>query len=98
MMCADEPMEDNGPDVLQISQGSGSLDSSNSQKDTTPTPPVVMTDGRRRGRRKVMKKKTMRDEEGYLGLYCDSINMEQEALLTYSPSSDCGGASLGIFF
>jgi DNA polymerase delta subunit 3 len=28
---------------------------------------VVVSNGRRRGRRRVMKKKTERDEEGYLG-------------------------------
>ena len=30
-------------------------------------PPVSTQGGRRRGRRKVMKKKTVKDEEGYLG-------------------------------
>ena len=39
-------------------------------------PPVITTYGRRRGRRKVMKKKTMKDEEGYLGQYCDSFDEE----------------------
>ena len=76
MMCADKDMEECGPDVPQISQGSGSLDGSTSQKESTPMPPIVRTDGRRRGRRKVMKKKTMKDEEGYLGLYCDSFDIE----------------------
>jgi DNA polymerase delta subunit 3 len=31
--------------------------------------------GRRRGRRRVMKKKTAKDEEGYLGSYDSSILM-----------------------
>jgi DNA polymerase delta subunit 3 len=31
--------------------------------------PPVVSDGRRRGRRRVMKKKTVKDEEGYLGMY-----------------------------
>lgn len=71
----DEGMEECGPDVPQISQGSGSLDGSTSQKETIRMPPVVTTDGRRRGRRKVTKKKTMKDEEGYLGLYCDPFDI-----------------------
>ena len=96
MMCADEDMEDGGLGVPQTSQGSGPLDGSTSQD--IPTPPVFTTDERRRGRRKVMKKKTMKDEEGYLGLYCYSFDIEQEALLTCSPSSNRGGASLGILF
>ena len=28
---------------------------------------VTVTDGRRRGRRRVMKKRTLKDDEGYLG-------------------------------
>ena len=75
MMCADEDMEESGPDVSQISQGSGPLDGSTLQTEATPTPPVVMTNGRRRGKRKVLKKKTMKDEEGYLGLYYDSFDI-----------------------
>ena len=75
-MYADEDMEESGPDVPQISQGSGPLDDSTLQKETTPTPPVVMTNGRRRGRRKVTKKKTMKDEEGYLGLYNDLFDID----------------------
>lgn len=38
-----------------------------SQTEPSPEPPVVVTGDRRRGRRKVMKKKTIKDEEGYLG-------------------------------
>lgn len=38
-------------------------------KDETPPAPVV-SDGRRRGRRRVMKKKTVKDEDGYLGELC----------------------------
>ena len=32
-------------------------------------PTVTVADGRRRGRRKVMKKKTTKDAEGYLGMF-----------------------------
>jgi DNA polymerase delta subunit 3 len=37
-------------------------------KEPTPAAPVV-TDGRRRGRRRVMKKRTVKDEDGYLGMF-----------------------------
>ena len=60
----------------QISQGSGPLDNSASREETSPGPPVVVTEGRRRGRRKVLKKKTMKDEEGYLGMYYGLYQVE----------------------
>ena len=69
--CIDEEMEDTGDDAPQGSQESEPADNSVSQKEPSPERPVVVTGGRRRGRRKVMKKKTMKDEEGYLGLYHD---------------------------
>jgi len=37
------------------------------QKKEEPEETVTVSDGRRRGRRRVMKKKTVQDEEGYLG-------------------------------
>ena len=36
-------------------------------KEDEPEPTVTVENGRRRGRRRVMKKKTVKDEEGYLG-------------------------------
>ena len=76
MMFIDEEMEDAGDDAPQIFQGSWPVDGSTSQKETSPEPPIVVIEGRRRGRRKVMKKKTMRDEEGYLGLYYDLAGID----------------------
>jgi len=32
-----------------------------------PEPTVTVSGGRRRGKRRVMRKKTIKDEEGYLG-------------------------------
>lgn len=43
--------------------------------ESEPEPVVKVEDGRRRGKRRVMKKKTMKDEEGYLGMY-GSLYME----------------------
>lgn len=64
---ADEPMEDapsnpidSGPDTPQDT-------TDHSQATTEPTETVTVTNGRRRGRRRIMKKKTVKDEEGYLG-------------------------------
>lgn len=39
----------------------------NTPKAEEPGPTVTVQNGRRRGRRRVMKKKTVKDEEGYLG-------------------------------
>jgi len=35
-----------------------------------PTPPTEEHPKRKRGKRKVLKKTTKRDEKGYLGIYC----------------------------
>lgn len=37
--------------------------------ETPVQPSLTISEGRRRGRRKVMKKKTLKDEEGYLGMW-----------------------------
>lgn len=70
MEFIDEEMGDSRDDATQISQGS------TSQKQISPEPSVVVSAGRRRGRRKVMKKKTIKDEEGYLGLYYELLNTD----------------------
>lgn len=62
----DEEMEDAGSGAPLSSQEKGPLDRSSSQIETSADPPNVAFGGRRRGRRKVMKKKTVKDEEGYL--------------------------------
>ena len=43
------------------------LDVAPAPAEPSPEPQAIVTGGRRRGRRKVMKKKTIRDDEGYLG-------------------------------
>lgn len=72
----DETMEDTENDAPQIPQESEPLDGSTSHKEASPEPPVVVSEGRRRGRRKVMKRKTMRDEEGYLGSYYGLVGID----------------------
>ena len=39
------------------------------EKTPTPEPAATVAGGRRRGRRKVMRKKTMKDEEGYISMF-----------------------------
>lgn len=44
-------------------------------KEDEPEPTVTVQNGRRRGRRRVMKKKTVKDEEGYLGKHSVPLNL-----------------------
>lgn len=46
---------------------SAPIDNIKSRQEPLPEPQVVVSGGRRRGRRKIMKKKTLKDDEGYLG-------------------------------
>ena len=62
-MSTDEEMEGTGE--AEPSQTSEPIPT---PKEPSPEPSVTVTGGRRRGRRKIMKKKTIKDEEGYLGL------------------------------
>ena len=76
-MSTDEEMEGTGEE--EPSQTSEPIPT---PKEPSPEPAVTVTGGRRRGRRKIMKKKTIKDEEGYLGL-CPS----RQALLRLSHSN-----------
>ena len=66
--------------------------------ETSPEPAVTTSGGRRRGRRKVMRKKTIKDEEGYLGKPVLRKRTQWRAhivrLILYD--SDQGGACMGI--
>lgn len=62
----DEDMEDATNEPAEASQESEPIDA------PSPDPPMAVSGGRRRGRRKVMRKKTIKDEEGYLG-WCSTI-------------------------
>lgn len=63
----DEEMQDTAGHHARPSQGSEPADTSMSQEASNLELSAATTVGRRRGRRKVMKKKTTKDEEGYLG-------------------------------
>ena len=51
------------------SQESAPIDNIALQQVPSPEPHTMVSGGRRRGRRKIMKKKTLKDDEGYLGSY-----------------------------
>lgn len=54
------------PEVEDVSDDQA-LDSKTKPTDEPSEAAVTVADGRRRGRRRVMKKKRVRDEEGYMG-------------------------------
>lgn len=62
----DEVMEDaDTPASVESPHDEGAIDAVEQKED--PKESVVVENGRRRGRRRVMKKKTVKDEDGYLG-------------------------------
>lgn len=62
----DEVMEDAATPISVESQhDEGAIDAVESKEE--PKESVVVENGRRRGRRRIMKKKTVKDEDGYLG-------------------------------
>ena len=66
LICKDEPMESAPVPTPPETDDSQPIDA-HAKADVVPEPPITVLRGRRRGRRKVMKKKTIKDEEGYLG-------------------------------
>ncbi|KAK3709467.1 hypothetical protein LTR37_010840 [Vermiconidia calcicola] len=62
----DEPMEDAPTPAEESQDAETAIDKPDSQKDEESKETVTVENGRRRGRRRVMKKKTVKDEEGYL--------------------------------
>lgn len=73
MDVEDEPMDDAGTPAAaaeeeesQEAEDAGAIDKADSQVPEHKES-VVVENGRRRGRRRVMKKKTVKDEDGYLG-------------------------------
>jgi DNA polymerase delta subunit 3 len=57
------------PAVEEKQPEASQLEQTEAPKPDEPEPTVTVQNGRRRGRRRVMKKKTVKDEEGYLGEY-----------------------------
>lgn len=78
-MVKDEVMKDVG-ESGPPSAGSpepAAIDKIESHQELSTEPQVVVSGGRRRGRRKIMKKKTLRDDEGYLGSYTHQVDISQ---------------------
>jgi DNA polymerase delta subunit 3 len=92
----DEPMEDVEEEATQ-----GAIDTpkeseaedSQGTKQEEPQETMTVENGRRRGRRRVMKKKTVKDDEGYLGELFFIAMTSQMALIYYS---DERGSSMGV--
>lgn len=67
-------------------------------EDKEPAEVVSSTgDGRRRGKRRIMKKKRILDDQGYMGRYLGSVFVFQTSSLTYHRSDD-SRTWLGILF
>ena len=72
----DESMDDGNPaddEAKDDEDSQGAIDKPAAAPDIPETTATVVN-GRRRGRRRVMKKKTVRDEEGFLGWCCVSTS------------------------
>lgn len=73
------------------------LDKPAEKEKDQPGETVTVENGRRRGRRRVMKKKTVKDEEGYLGtLFCPNPVIEPCWLTSFSHSYP-RRSSVGVF-
>lgn len=64
----DAPAEAQPEDIPESAPETDKVESQPSEDHTEPAESMTVSDGRRRGRRRVMKKKTVKDEEGYLGI------------------------------
>lgn len=54
--------------TVEQNQSSGHFGQTQNQRKTSPASRLASSGGRRRGKRKVLKKKTFKDKEGYLGV------------------------------
>ena len=64
----DEPMEDAPTPAAEPEEPEAPIDKADSQKDEEPKETVTVENGRRRGRRRIMKKVRVKDEDGYLSM------------------------------
>lgn len=56
------------PTAGEHNQGSDQVGDTQNQRKTSPAPQLTSSGNRRSVKRKVLKKKTFKDEEGYLGM------------------------------
>lgn len=62
----------------------------------SPEPQLKTSSGRRRGRRKIMKKKTIKDDEGYLGNLSSLQYFQASGLMKVN--SNERGTGMGVVF
>ena len=80
----------------EIPHDSGFVNQPAKPSEISPETTVMVSGDRRRGRRKILKKKTIKDDEGFLG--------KERPLMCLSPylslmlNSNEGGTSLGVIF
>lgn len=76
-MVKDEVMRDVGESGSPSAGSSESapINKIESPQELSTDPQAVVSGSRRRGKRKIMKKKTLRDDEGYLGSYKLQVNI-----------------------
>jgi DNA polymerase delta subunit 3 len=99
MDADDEEMEDVADGVSDNALDAPKDDENEaSQESTKEEPKETMTveNGRRRGRRRVMKKKTVKDDEGYLGESVEFLIHMYDMILT--SRSDTRRSSMGVLF
>lgn len=92
----DEPMQDantpiNITDEPAAESGKVKLAKEEEQKET-----VTVENGRRRGKRRIMKKVTAKDEDGYLGMLIDSPAAQRIKIALLTLQSDTRGTSVGV--
>lgn len=92
----DEPMEDPTTPVEQDGETAAVNDNGDSSKEEAPKETVTVENGRRRGKRRVMKKKTTKDAEGFLGTSFWRSSSELAALPLLTLYSDNRGGSMGV--
>lgn len=63
----DEPMDDAATPADESREPDAPIDKPPDPKAAEPTETVTVENGRRRGKRRIMKKKTVKDDDGYLG-------------------------------
>ena len=84
MDAEDEEMEDPGTPAAESQDAETPVEDAETPKEEEPKETVTVENGRRRGRRRVMKKKTVKDEEGYLGmLRSNTLFLTCASMLTY---------------
>jgi DNA polymerase delta subunit 3 len=103
MDAEDEEMEDAAAtpsvatpaDTTDSQHDDGAIDGSAMDTKDEPKETVTVENGRRRGRRRVMKKKTVKDEDGYLGMiFNTNVLVSHSANTSQSPErSRCGKSS-----